>query len=203
MILLTLVVRKALLLNFNMSTNITSISEFSVLSESGTSILLSSLFHSTTLCIFVRHWGCAECNLLLHTLIPRLQELVDLNIGVILVGLGSAEGISEFRSKHKLNRDRVHIVTDPTLSIHKAVGLERGLWQVQGPKGFFYRMKLKLEGFPNDTSDGDQLQQGGALLFDAQKKIIWKHQNNHFGDILDTNEMMNAVLKASVMMKDV
>ena len=63
-----------------------------------------------TLCIFLRHWGCAECNLLLHTLTPRLSELVDLQVNILFVGLGSAEGISEFRSKHKLKKNRVSML---------------------------------------------------------------------------------------------
>ena len=117
---------------------------------------------------------------------------------ILFVGLGSAEGISEFRSKHRLSKNRVVIVTDPTLSIHKKIGLERGLWQVQGPKGYFNRLKLKLQGFSNQTGDGDNLQQGGAMLFDENSSILWQHHNNHFGDILNTNELMNAVLMASI-----
>ena len=169
-----------------------------VLTDSGQSIVLSSLFSKVTLCIFVRHWGCAECSLLLHTLTPRLPELIDLNVRIILVGLGSAKGIAEFRSKYRLKKTSVFIVTDPTLSIHKQIGLERGLWEVQGPKGLYNRLKLKLEGFNNTTSDGDLLQQGGAILFDQSSSILWQHNNNHFGDILNPNELMNAVLLASI-----
>lgn len=175
-----------------------SIFQSNVITESGESIAFSSLLKDITLCIFLRHWGCAECNLLLHTLTPRLSELIELRVNIILVGLGSAEGISEFRSKHRLKKNRIAIVTDPTLSIHKKIGLERGLWQIQGPKGYFNRLKLKLQGFSNQTGDGDNLQQGGAMLFDENSSILWQHHNNHFGDILDTNELMNAVLMASI-----
>ena len=175
-----------------------SILQSTVITESGENVIFSSLFNNITLCIFLRHWGCSECNLLLHTLTPRLSELIDLQVRILFVGLGSAEGISEFRSKHQLKQERVAIVTDPTLSIHKKIGLERGLWQIQGPKGYFNRLKLQLQGFPNQTGDGDNLQQGGAILFDQNLKILWQHRNNHFGDILNTNELMNAVLIASV-----
>ena len=181
-----------------MSSSDESILQSTVITESGEGVAFSSLLEDLTLCIFLRHWGCAECNLLLHTLTPRLSELVELHVKILFVGLGSAEGISEFRSKHRLKKNRVIIVTDPTLSIHKKIGLKRGLWQVQGPKGYFNRLKLQLQGFSNQTGDGDNLQQGGAMLFDENLSILWQHHNNHFGDILNTNELMNAVLMASI-----
>ena len=90
-----------------MSSSDESILQSTVITESGESVVFSSLLENLTLCIFLRHWGCAECNLLLHTLTPRLSELVELHVNILFVGLGSAEGISEFRSKHKLKKNRV------------------------------------------------------------------------------------------------
>ena len=159
-----------------MSTDEHAILNSRVINELGEDIIISSLFTQVTLCIFLRHWGCAECCFLLHSLTPRLPELIELDVRIILVGLGSIEGIAEFRSKHKLKKSSVFIVTDPTLSIHKQTGLEYGHWKVRGFKGLYNRIKLNIQGFQSEAVDGDTLQQGGALLFNREHlwvDLIW------------------------------
>ena len=133
-----------------MSSSNESILQSTVITESGDGVAFSSLLEDLTLCIFLRHWGCTECNLLLHTLTPRLSELVELHINILFVGLGSAEGISEFRSKHRLKKNRVVIVTDPTLSIHKKI-LNHIIYLILQIKNFKLMRLKNLKYFLNFT----------------------------------------------------
>ena len=89
----------------------------------------SSLFRRTHTCIFLRHWGCAECNLLLHTLTLDYR-----NSSSYINSLWAWEVPKEFsfRSKHRLKKNRVVIVTDPTLSIHKKNRI--GKRSIAGPR---------------------------------------------------------------------
>ena len=67
--------------------------------------------------------------------------------------------------------------------------------KVQGPKALFNRAKLSLQGYTNQVADGDLLQQGGAVLLDVGQEEIWQHKNTYFGDVLDPNELVEAVLQ--------
>ncbi len=169
--------------------------DLTIIDEEGAETTLGSLCVGVSLCVFLRHWGCAECSLLLHRLEPRLSELIALGARIVFIGLGSAQGIASFRAKHRFTREDICIVTDPTLSLHNALGLERGLMKVQGPKALFNRAKLGLQGYKNQSEDGDLLQQGGAVLLDAGREEIWRHKNTYFGDVLDPNELVEAVLQ--------
>ena len=179
--------------------DVTAYLKSSVIKEDGQTVTLSELCEGVTLCVFLRHWGCAECSLLLHKLSPRFRELVTLRARVILIGLGSVEGIAQFRAKHRFESDEVLIVTDPTLTIHSEAGLAHGASKVSGPRALVNRAALKLKGFTNTTIDGDPLQQGGATLLDADQSELWTHRNAHFGDILDPNAMFEAALRASAL----
>ena len=170
--------------------------DLTVITEAGSEVTLGELCKDISFCVFLRHWGCAECSLLLHRLEPRLKELINLNIRVIFVGLGSSEGIANFRAKNRLTRQDITIVTDPSLKVQDALGLERGLSKVRGPKALINRAKLSLQGFSNQLGDGDTLQQGGAVLLSASGQELWVHKNHHFGDILDPNKLMVSALKA-------
>ena len=73
--------------------------DLSVITEAGSEVTLRKLCDGISFCVFLRHWGCAECSLLLHRIEPRLKELLNLDINIIFVGLGSPEGIAGFREK--------------------------------------------------------------------------------------------------------
>lgn len=173
--------------------------ESPVITEEGQTVTLGELCRGVTLCVFLRHWGCAECSLLLHRLSPRFRELVILRVRVILIGLGSVEGIEQFRAKHRFENDEVLIVTDPTLATHESAGLARGKAHVSGPRALINRAAVRLQGFTNQVGNGDTLQQGGAILLDAERSEIWSHHNGHFGDVLEPNSMFEAALRASAL----
>lgn len=177
----------------------TSYLDLPVVTESGATEQLRDLCEGPTLCVFLRHWGCAECSVLLHRLSPRFRELITLDIRVILIGLGSAEGISTFRAKHRFESSEVLIVTDPTLAVHTEAGLTRSSLAITSPSALVNRFKFKLQGFTNQLGKGDHLQQGGAALLDASHKEIWSHHNAHFGDVLDPNALLEAALHASAL----
>ena len=166
-----------------------------VITEAGEEVQLRQLCHGPTLCVFLRHWGCSECSMVLHHLEPRFSELVKLNVTIILIGLGSPEGIAAFKSKNRLHREDIIIVTNPTLTSHHEFGLQRGLLEVQGPRALFNRAKLKIQGFTNEDFGGDMLQQGGVALLSARHEEEWTHKNGHFGDILNPNQLVNAALR--------
>ena len=61
------------------------IRDATVLDSAGRALRLGALLEGPTLVIFLRHWGCVECSLLLTALGPRLEEIASLGVRVVMV----------------------------------------------------------------------------------------------------------------------
>jgi len=166
-----------------------------VIDSHGASVRLGSLLEGPALLIFLRHWGCVECSLLMAALGPRLGELSTLGVAVVMVGVGSVEGLGDFLGRYRLEGADLRVVTDPTLQTHRAAGLQRGLLQTLGPRARWAAVKGFLSGHVGAIGDGDLLQMGGAILLDGQGEIRWRHDNRRLGDVAPVTGLMDAVLR--------
>jgi len=171
------------------------IAETTVTDRHGNALSLGDLLDGPVLVIFLRHWGCVECSLLLTALGPRLGEIASLGVKVVMVGVGSVAGIGNFLTRYRLENSEVTVVTDPSLKTHQAVGLKKSLWGVGGPQANWTIVSNWLQGHPNTLGDGDIWQLGGAILLDGAGAEIWRHDNRRLGDIAPHTEIMDAVLR--------
>ena len=171
------------------------IGDATVLDSDGRALRLGALLEGPTLVIFLRHWGCVECSLLLTALGPRLEEIASLGVRVVMVGLGSVAGITKFTARYRLSGSQVIVVTDPTLRAHEAAGLKKSLWGVGGPQANWTIASNWLQGHPNSLGDGDIWQLGGAVLLDRGGAEVWRHDNARLGDLAPHIRIVDEVLR--------
>ena len=119
--------------------------------------------------LFVRHAGCTFCRENLAELKSKLPELRAKNMRPIVVHMSSwADGQAMMNS---IGIPEVVHVSDPTSSLYRAYGLERGqLSQLFGPTVWwrgFQAAILKRNGL--GTLDGDGFQLGGTFVLQNGK----------------------------------
>ncbi len=146
------------------------------------------------LVLFLREFGCIACAEQVHDLAPRLGEFLALGVRVVLVGNGKPEGAGAFLERHDLADKAVEMVTDPSLGVYRAAGLERSAWATHGPGALVDFLRAAGRGHWPGKIDGDLQQQGGALLVDEGGTVVWAHRNATLGDHADPSDVMDAVL---------
>lgn len=167
-----------------------------VLDRQGREIVLASLWaEGPTLLVFLRHFGCLCCSEQVTELAPRLGELHQLSIRTVFVGNGEARFIDHFVERFALSNKKAEIVTDPALSAFKAAGLHRSLWAAYGPVAMRDLIRATGHGHITRFGEGDALQQGGALLIDAEGKLAWYHRSRSKGGHAKSVEIVDAAMK--------
>ena len=173
-----------------------------VLDREGREIELASLWaNGPTLLVFLRHFGCLCLSAQMTELVPRLLELHRLGLQTVFIGNGAPHLIDTFIERFPLADKPVDIVTDPSLASFRAAGLIRSFWATFGPKALWDAIRAIGAGHINRWGEGDNLQQGGILLVDAEGRVAWYYRNLSIGghppsvDIVDA--AMRLVLKRS------
>src|SRR5690348_14111906 len=85
-----------------------------------------------TLLLFLRPFGCIGCNQQVGRVLPRLRELDDAGVRVVLVGLGRPEHIPGFLELFGAESARLEVYTDTDGLAHRAAGLERSVRSTYG-----------------------------------------------------------------------
>jgi len=166
-----------------------------VLDEKGTEVQLSSLFDSSVLLVFVRHFGCVGCTMQMQALAPRLEEFNLLGLSTIVIGNGAPNFIEGFIERFQLQNKPIQIVTDPSLAIFKKANFKRSLWATYGPLALWDYVKSFTKGVLQKTFEGDLTQQGGAILLNKSKELVYYHQNKHVTDLSNLSDVVDEVYK--------
>src|SRR5262249_50977490 len=116
---------------------------------------------------------------------PRLGELATLDVRVVLVGNGPPEAVAAFHERNALADKPVEVVTDPTLAVYRAAGLQRSAQATHRP--------LALLDFVRALSRRHR-PQGGTLPIGREGAVIWSHRNASMGDHADPSDAIDAVL---------
>lgn len=135
-----------------------------------------------SLFVFVRQFGCAACVQRTQELSQFLSVLTTTRTKVVLVGCGSPQQLGVFADNYALAVQRIDGVVDPTLSLHRLLGLRRSYVGVLGPVGTFHLLRAMGRGFPNHWGQGDFYQLGGTLLVDSNAQVLALHRERHLGD---------------------
>lgn len=173
--------------------------DYEVLSEGDNPVRFGELFEQRpTLLFLLRHFGCIGCSEHMAELTPRLPELSDLGIQVVLVGNGASHFLSGFKSRFALNHHHLTVVTDPSLQLYQLLQLRHSFWGVMGLRGIRDMLRAASHGHLQTSVQGSNHQQGGTLFMDEDGIIQFYHRNFSIGDHAPATAWMQAVLKWKV-----
>ncbi len=153
--------------------------------------------------VFLRHFGCVGCSQHTTELAPRALELAQVGVALVFVGNGTKEQLAGFVERHDLGDRQAIFVTDPTLDAYRAAGLERSLWGVVGPRGIAGQIRAIGEGHLPGRIRGDNRQQGGAVVLDADGRIVFRHASEAIGDNASGADLVGAALRAALSKREV
>ncbi len=177
-----------------------SIGEVEVLRRDGSSVALGRFWRENDcMVMFLRHFACPSCSARLTAFLPRLHELVDLGVGVVLVGAGSVRALGAFAARMRLDEGPVELVVSPDLAAYRAAGLERSRWSAFGPRSVAAAIALYVggHGAARADDDGDVLQQGGVLYVTRAGEVAYRHADRHLGDGPDWPALFQAALASA------
>ena len=168
----------------------------SVFDPDGGPIALSSFWsNGPALLVFLRHFGCIGCSEQVAGLVPRLDEMDGLGIRTVFIGNGAPHFIENFIERFALSERKVEIVTDPGLAAYAAAGLRRSAWAAFGPVAIFDVLRAFGQGHINRIGEGDNLQQGGAVLVDTDGTVAWHQRSRSLGGHAPAVEIVDAAMR--------
>jgi hypothetical protein len=147
-----------------------------------------------TLLLFVRHFGCIGCSENIGLLAPRFQELSDLGVRVVIIGVGAPNFIEGFQERHNLLFGPAEIFVDESLATHQAAELTYGRWAGLGPRAWVEMGRAFVSGHVSGAVQGDIQQHAGALLVDAQGVVQLYHRNRSIGDHVSGSQLVEVAL---------
>jgi hypothetical protein len=68
--------------------------------------------------------------------------------------------------------------------------------------GIFGLARAMLRGHPNGWSGGDFYQQGGALLLDAERRVLFFRPQRWLGDVTDVGDLVDRLLALAARAKE-
>lgn len=167
-----------------------------VQTRDGRSVELGSLIEpKPTAVVFIRHFGCLGCSVHMAELSPRLDELHELGLQLVIVGNGETRYMDGFMERFHLDDRLATVVTDPSLRTHQAAQLRRSFWATLGPKGILDQIRALLAGHSQNHVQGDNWQQGGAIVLDGDGSVTYYHRNETVSDHAPTSELVDGIYK--------
>ena len=169
--------------------------QFSVFSDDGSeAVLEDQLTEGWSLLVFLRHSDCIECQLITHELNAILDALKQWSVSLTLVANCSWEDLKPLRDTLQL-QPAIQLLTEPSLQVHQAVGLQNHIMGGFGPKALWNILKGTQKGFHQKLSLGENMgQQSGLFLLRPNRELVWSHRSNHLGDIPSQATILEAVL---------
>jgi hypothetical protein len=170
-----------------------------VLDASGAEVEMGRFWeHGPCLVVMLRHFGCVGCAEQVRELAPRLFELSRAGVHTVLVGNGSLEQRAVFAARTALEGAPASLVTDPSLSLYRALGLVRSGWATFGPRALMETARAMGAGHPHRAAEGDLTQQGGVLLVSRAGVARLLYRSRSIGDHPSASELVEAALRLAV-----
>jgi len=147
--------------------------------------------------VVLRHFGCVGCDQQVVNLRPHLSMLAELGFSVVMVGNGAPEHARWFADRHHLPARGVTLVTDPSHTVHDAMGLVRSVWSSFGPRGLLGWARAIGRGYRQGGFLGDGRQQGGALVLDPRGVVRFLHRSTAIGHDPDAADLGRHALRVA------
>ncbi|NUO49335.1 MAG: hypothetical protein HOV80_10810 [Polyangiaceae bacterium] len=179
--------------------------DVTVIGADGSDVVLSSFWQdSDCLLLLLRHFACPSCSVRLGRLLPKLHQLRDLGVRVVIVGLGSTQALRTFAARMKLGGGDLDLVVSPDLAAYRWAGLSRSKWATYGPRSVAVSIALYVlgHGATRHEDDGDVLQQGGVLFVKKGGTIAFRHADRDLADGPELSEAIQAALVSAAERSD-
>ncbi|KAF8556225.1 hypothetical protein OG21DRAFT_1384891, partial [Imleria badia] len=160
-----------------------------VIAENGLRVSFGELFRDQrTIVLFIRHFLCPLCQDYMFSLTDNVDQrmLKDAEVNLVVIGNGSYNMIKSYR---QIFRTPFTFYTDPTLRLHKALGMnlrimepkshrKRGGYVRHGPMGgiaMVFKNALRV-GMPVWEKAGDFTQLGGEFVLGPGMNATYAHR---------------------------
>ncbi|MGH7296899.1 MAG: AhpC/TSA family protein, partial [Polyangiaceae bacterium] len=112
----------------------------------------------------------------------------------VIVGSGPPSSIAAFAARNTLDDKPVTLLTDPSLAAYRAAGLVRSAWATFGPRAVVDYVRALTSGFARRPTDGDLLQQGGAIVVGVGGRVVLHRVYESLGEHVDASDLVDAAL---------
>jgi AhpC/TSA antioxidant enzyme len=109
------------------------------------------------------------------------------------IGNGNPSFIAGFR---EITGFAGPIYTDPSLAVYKAAQLKRGITKTLDPRALGKTLGAFMKGHKQGLPQGDQWQQGGALVVGTDGRVLWHHASERPGDNASPVQIVAALQSA-------
>jgi hypothetical protein len=106
------------------------------------------------------------------------------------IGNGNPSFIAGFRETTGFDGP---IYTDPSLEVFKAAQLKRGITKTLDPRALGNTIGAFMRGRKQGLPQGDQWQQGGALVVGTDGRVLWHHASERPGDNASPAQIVGAL----------
>jgi hypothetical protein len=120
----------------------------------------------------------------------HLEEIESKGAKLHLIGNGSPSFIDGFR---EVTGYTGSIYTDPSLKSYEVAGLQRGVLATFGLRSIKAGVKSLAKGERQGSTQGDALQQGGAVVINSAGEVLYSHQSSSGGDNVSPAELLSAL----------
>lgn len=176
-----------------------TLSELSVKDQNENTAQLKSFWSDNdVLILFIRHFGCIGCTAQMDAIAPRLQEINALKVKLVIIGNGAPNFIEGFIEKFQLQDKPISIYTDPSLKTYEKAELRRSIWTMFSFRTLRDYIVSFSKGIGQGKIQGDNWQQGGALLVDSNGVLRYHFQNKSAAGIADSNEIIEAIQQMKI-----
>lgn len=134
--------------------------------------------------VFVRHFGCIFCRDRVAQTIAEVKHQITDDEFVAIVGNGTTPMAQDFIDTFKLD---IPLYTDRLGTVYRALGMERKLGL--GPRSWLSAISAFRKGHRQGQVSGDPLQQGGALVFDTDGRVVHSQTDESAGDNVDWHQI--------------
>lgn len=172
-----------------------------VLANDGKEVNLVSVVQSkpgVVLLGWLRHYGCTLCKKQASDWL-RLRETIDAAnlapVSLVLIGNGQPHQAADFAQEMGWKED---LFSDPERSTYAALAFNKGLTSLLTLPSLRKTIASFREGNSQTLSriPTDPLQQGGALLVDANGEVVFFHRDAAAGDHAPIDELVDAIRDA-------
>ena len=165
-----------------------------VLDAQGNPVLLKKIHQQrNTLFLFIRHFGCFACAMQMQAVQPRLKELKQLGIQVIIIGNGAPKYIDAFKQRFNLSNTLVQIYTDPSLNVYQLMQLPNNILRAYNPLTYLRLIKAWSQGISNGKTQGYDGQMGGTLCIDKTGKTQFYFRDETVAGYAPIHEIVAAI----------
>ena len=120
----------------------------------------------------------------------RHEDVRAAGAEIFVIGNGAPMFIEGFR---ETTGYRGPVYTDPSLAAYRAARLERGVRTLLSVGAAARTVGALARGFRQGRTQGDNLQQGGALVVAREGSVLWHHVSKSPGDNADPDQIIRVL----------